>query len=359
MLIDRMDQHLGTRVLFILACLVVVIAGLQAAAPILLPFFVALFMAVLSLPIMAWLQRYGVRAPLAILVAVLAEVGVFVVLVLIASRSTAELMDRLPFYLARLRGLLSTADVWLENRGMPEGWLNIAMLDPDLILSTAAAAVGQVASLVTSTLLVLLILVFIMGEASVFPRKFRHIFGSASVRGGGRVEKMVTEVQEYLWIKTLVSLATGLLVGLFTWWMGLDSPVLLGLLAFLLNYVPTIGSIIASVPAVALALVLHGPAEAVFVALFYLALNTLFGNIIEPTLLGRRLGLSPLIVILSLLFWGWTWGPVGALLAVPLTMVVKIMMENTQDLRWVGILLDKGIPAHDPEASTASSTSSS
>lgn len=350
MLIDRMDKHLGTRVLFILACLVIVMAGLRAAAPILLPFFVALFMAVLSLPIMFWLRRHRVPAPLAILVAVLVEVGIVVVLLLIAKQSMTELMDRLPFYLARLRGLLSDVIVAFEDWGMPQGTVTIGLLDPDRILDTAAAAVGRIASLVTNTFLVLLILVFMMSEATIFPRKFRHIFGSSAVRRGGRLQKMVTEVQEYLWIKTMVSFATGVLIGFFAWWMGLDSPVLLGLVAFMLNYVPTIGSIIASVPAVILALVLYGPAKAVFVALIYLAVNTLFGNIIEPTLLGRRLGLSPLIVILSLLFWGWTWGPMGALLAVPLTMVLKIMFENTQDLRWVAILMDKGIPAHESRA---------
>jgi predicted PurR-regulated permease PerM len=120
--------------------------------------------------------------------------------------------------------------------------------------------------------------------------------------------------------------------------------VLLGLVAFVLNYVPTIGSIIASVPALLLALIQFGPGHSLMVAAGYAVVNMAFGNLIEPNLLGRRLGLSTLVVILSLIFWGWVWGPVGALLAVPLTMVVKIMLENTSDLRWVAVLLDKAPP---------------
>ena len=158
---------------------------------------------------------------------------------------------------------------------------------------------------------------------------------------------MVTEVQEYLGIKTFISLATGILLGAWCWVMGLDFPVLLGLMAFVLNYVPTVGSIIASAPAILLALIQVGFGHAVLVGAGFFAVNGVFGNLIEPNLLGRRLGLSTLVVILSLIFWGWVWGPVGALLAVPLTMIVKIMLENTSDLRWVAVLLDKAPP--DPE----------
>ncbi len=157
--------------------------------------------------------------------------------------------------------------------------------------------------------------------------------------------KVISEVQTYLGIKTVVSLATGLVLGAWAWVWGLDFPVLLGLVAFVLNYVPTVGSIIAAVPAILLSLILVGTVgHALGVTLGYVVVNTLFGNILEPNLMGRRLGLSTLVVILSLLFWGWTWGPIGALLSVPLTVVVKIWMENTHDLKWVAILLDKAPP---------------
>ena len=152
-------------------------------------------------------------------------------------------------------------------------------------------------------------------------------------------------MQEYLGIKTLTSLATGLLIGVLAWFAGLDFPILLGLTGFVLNYIPTVGSILAAVPALLLSVVQFGTiGNFILVVGGYGAINMVFGNIIEPNLMGRRLGLSTLVVILSLLFWAWVWGPVGALLAVPLTMVVKIMLENTEDLRWVAILLDKSPP---------------
>ena len=122
--------------------------------------------------------------------------------------------------------------------------------------------------------------------------------------------------------------------------MGLDFPLLWGVVAFMFNFIPTLGSIFAAVPAVLLALLQLGPGPAVIIASGYLLVNVAFGNLIEPTLLGRRLGLSTLVVFVSLVFWGWVWGPVGMLFSVPLTMVVKIALENTADLRWLAVMLD-------------------
>src|SRR5690606_25400577 len=147
------------------------------------------------------------------------------------------------------------------------------------------------------------------------------------------------EVQRFLAIKTLISLATGILIGVSVWLAGLDFALLLGLLAFLLNYVPNIGSILAAIPGIMLALIQYGVSRALIVLAAYLAVNVALGNILEPNLMGRRFGLSTLIVVLSLIFWGWVLGPVGMLLSVPLTMIVKIMLEHTQDFRWLAILL--------------------
>ena len=121
--------------------------------------------------------------------------------------------------------------------------------------------------------------------------------------------------------------------------LGLGFPLLWGLVAFIFNYIPNLGSILAAIPPVLLALVQFGPARAAVVAVGYLVINIGLANFLEPYLMGRRLGLSTLVVFLSLVFWGWVWGPVGMLLSVPLTVIVKIALENTKDFRWVAIML--------------------
>ena len=289
---------------------------------------------------------------------------------MLGTQAVADLQDQIPGYTTRIRALYASSVAGLSVRlGIQlDQYLTFELIDPGaavgLFATTAATAVG----LLTNTFWVLLIMAFVLGEAMVFPFKFRAIVGPrvGERRVGGaktvtndrrRVTKIVREVQAYLGIKTLVSLA----IGLLAWLLGLDFPILLGLIGFVLNYIPTVGSILAAIPALFFSLVQFATfGSFMFVVIGYGAINMVFGNMIEPILMGRRLGLSTLVVILSLLFWYWVWGPVGALLAVPLTMVVKIMLENTEDLRWVGILLDKSPPqmatnfdvAHPSESTT-------
>jgi predicted PurR-regulated permease PerM len=189
-------------------------------------------------------------------------------------------------------------------------------------------------------------MIFVLAEATVFPYKFQAILGG-NRQSRMRITHIVEEVQAYLGLKFLTSLATGVCVTVLCMAAAVDFPVLLGVLAFALHFVPTIGSIVASVPAVLLALILHGEVTAVVVALGYLGISTVIGSILDPHIMGHRLGLSTLVVVLSLLFWGWVWGPIGALLSVPLTMVCKIALQNVPDLRWIAVLLDKVPPQAD------------
>lgn len=347
MIFDRSEQNPGARFLFILACLVIVVYGLKYAAPILLPASLAVFLAVLSLPIMIFLQHRRVPAALAIGLTVMVVVSVFALVILLATQSLSELQTQLPRYAVRLQDL---QDQWIRaieiRLGLPLGeYVTTDLINPAAVVDIAGSAVGRIAQFLSTTFLVFLITIFMLGEATVFPAKVRYIFGDG-VGDDDRLAKVVTEMQSYLGIKTAVSLATGLLLGAWCYVMELDFPILLGLVAFLLNYVPTVGSIIAAAPAVLLSLILHGTlGHALVVVGGYMVVNTLFGNILEPNLMGRRLGLSTLVVILSLLFWGWAWGPLGALLSVPLTVIVKIWLENTHDLKWVAILLDKAPPS--------------
>jgi len=340
---EHSEQRSGERFLFLAAAVVVVVAGLKLGAPVLLPFALATFLAMMSAPVMFYCQRH-LPAWAALTVTLVITATVFGVLIGLATQSAADLQPQLPRYRAGVENLWANTVRWMESHGfVPERYLSPDLLDPDRIFDLVGGAVRQVASFFSSAFIVFLILAFMLAEATVIPYKVAAVMGRG--RGTRRYSKIVLEVQAYLGIKTVVSLGTGLTIGLFAWAMGLDFPVMLGIIGYVLNYVPTIGSILAAVPALVLSLLLVGtPAHAGVVALGYIVINTVFGSILEPNLMGRRLGLSTLVVMLSLLFWGWVWGPVGALLSVPLTMIVKIMLENTEDLRWVAMLLDKQPP---------------
>ena len=240
---------------------------------------------------------------------------------------------------------------WIGERGGPIEAGDF--LDAERVVGLVGGAVTRVAAVLQNALLVILITVFILFEASSLPVKLRLAFGERGDRFE-RWTRTAKDVQHYLGIKTVVGFVKGVLTGFLVAFFDIDFPVFWALSAFFLHYIPSIGSFVAAIPPVLIALVQFGPGSAAGVATGYLVIDIVLGNIIEPTLMGRRFGLSVLVVFMSLLFWGWVWGSVGMLLSVPLTIIVKIVLENTDDLRWVAILLGTGQGgATNPERDTA------
>jgi predicted PurR-regulated permease PerM len=329
----------GARYLLTFASLIVVIAGVRAADAIIIPILLAVFIAVLSLPLLSALQRWGLPRVLAVVATVLADIAILSAVGFLVVRSVDEFTGQLPGYQASLEQATNSVVQWISERGGPIEAGDF--LDAERVVDLVGGAVTRVAAVLQNALLVILITVFILSEATALPAKLRLAFGE----GGGRFDRWTRtakDVQHYLGIKTVVGVVKGVLTGFLVAFFDLDFPVFWALSAFFLHYIPSIGAIVAAIPPVLIALVQFGPGSAAGVALGYLAIDTVLGNMIEPTLMGRRFGLSVLVVFMSLLFWGWVWGPVGMLLSVPLTIIVKIILENTEDLRWLAILLGTG-----------------
>jgi predicted PurR-regulated permease PerM len=322
-----------------LAAVVIVVYGMQLAKVLLVPFLLAAFLALITVRPMLWMQSKRVPAILAALAIVTVIMLILAVLGTIVGRSVAEFTAALPGYQERLdtlvqgviRFLVDNLNVDPEVRGLGD------MIDPGWAMGQVANLLNAVRDVLTRVFLIFFTMIFILLEASSVGTKVQAAFG-----GGNSLDRpkaFLANLGRYLGIKTIVSMATGLLAGLLTWAIGLDFPLLWALTAFLLNYVPTIGSIIAAVPAVILALVQLGGPEATATLTGYVLINIAFGNFIEPRLLGYGVGISPLIVFVGLFFWNWVFGPVGMLLSVPLTMALKLALESDDDTRWIAMLL--------------------
>jgi AI-2 transport protein TqsA len=327
----------GWKWLVAAASLVVVVAGLRMGAPLLVPLVVSAFVAMISYPLVSWLHQRRAPLPLAVLATLLVILAIFIGPGLVVHRAVRQFALAAPRYQERLHEMVAGSLAWVHDQGIDtSGWQ--AMVDTTVLLDLVGYLLGSLAAVLSNFLLVLLVAAFLLLEAAGFPEKLRQAFG---IGPGGfeRGRRVVREVYQYLLVKTAVSLATGGLIGLWAWLLGVDFALLWGLLAFLLNYIPNFGSILAAIPALLLAIVSPGPAVAVLLGLGYLATNMVLGNVVEPMLLGRRLHLSPVVILVSLIFWGWVWGGIGMLLSVPITMIVKIMLENSPEFRWVAVLL--------------------
>ena len=193
-------------------------------------------------------------------------------------------------------------------------------------------------SVLTHAFLILLTVVFILLEMADLPRKLRLVLKNPE-RSLSTIEKFSQSAKRYLVIKTLISATVGVVIWLWLLILGVDYPVLWGTLSFLLNYVPNIGSIIAALPVALLALVQLGVGSALLTALGFIVVHIVVGNIIEPKLTGKGLSLSTLVVFLSLVFWGWVLGPLGMILSVPMTSLVKIALESYVETRGFAIML--------------------
>jgi predicted PurR-regulated permease PerM len=305
---------------------------------VLVPSLLSVFLAVVTLPVVTWLRGRRVPTAGAVAAAILLDAVVLVAIVALVAGSVARFRDQLPLYQARLADVVAGTLHGLDRLGIDTSpWVSEGRLNPALLLGLVQSLVGGVAGVLSEGTVILLTVVLLLFEAVGLPVKLAVAFrGPAYARQFARV---VSEVQRFLAIKTVLSLATGVVTASALLLIGVDLALLWGLLAFILHFVPNVGALLAALPPVLLALAQLGPWPALLVALVYLAVGTVIGNLVEPYLTGRRLGLSTLVVFLSLLFWGWLWGAVGMLLSVPLTMVVKIACEESERFRWVGVLL--------------------
>lgn len=314
--------------LLALAAVVVIAAGMKAAASLLIPFLLAGFITVICLPALNDLKSRGLPGWLAIsLILLVLLVGGYL-LVVVLTASLDGFLSRLPRYEQRLEILLEELRPTLVGLGMDEEWLEMPrLLEPGNIMALLANLAGGIRVMLSHGLVVFLTVIFMLLEAHTLPDRIRSVARDPE-RTSRLLAGFVQDLYRYLGIKALTSLATGVLIGLWLWIFDVDFALLWGVLAFLLNFIPTVGSLVAAVPGILVALIQHGTSTAIWVLLGYLVVNQAIGSLIEPKVLGDRLGLSALVVFMSLVFWGWILGPVGMFLAVPLSMMLKIALAS-------------------------------
>jgi AI-2 transport protein TqsA len=388
-----------SRFLINAAAFVIVIAGLKSSSELVVPVLISVFLAVICIPPVQWLQKKKLPTWLALLIVITTVWSVTFVIVMITYSSMMDFINTdVEVFQGKIENLIkipfeeleSTTNQSLEKvpvGGLEDGteqnikqpWLTTVLSSLDLDLEDIQKLpklISQKAlkylkdlflgfiQILTNSFMIMLTTVFMVLEVAGLPAKLKMLPGLAG-DNSKQLEQIVQNVRQYMILKTNMSLVTGILIVVWLKIIGVKYFLVWGLLAFFLNYIPTIGSILAAVPAILIALlgtdsaepeVLFSLGKGAFTAVGFLLVNIVIGNVIEPKVMGKGLGLSTLVVFLSMVFWGWVFGPVGMVLSVPLTTIVKITLDSSDETRWVAILLGPNIDNQSDQDGSGSTT---
>lgn len=339
-------------IVLLLAVLAVLAVGFlfQQLKSVLLPLVLAGFLSYMLRPLYGWLRARRVPTVAAILIALLVVALVFFTLGLIVFASAEAFVEALPRYEARVQRMLSNAVDYFQSLGETWGVDVNSMFDPqNLELSSLTSAlqsgVSSFVSFFSNILLILLYLLFILAGFGQMETKIRAALDEKQAsRIVGMLENIDRQLRQYLITKTLISLASGAVTTIILLIFGVDFALLWGFITFLFNFIPNIGSMVATLlPVTVSVLQFDSFLIPVLVLVALLVSDTIMGNVVEPRMMASGLNLSPLLVLFALIFWGWMWGIWGMVLAVPLTSTIKIAFENIPALHPIAVMMSETI----------------
>ncbi|WP_236843909.1 AI-2E family transporter [Campylobacter lanienae] len=321
------------------ASFVIIISGLSLASSIVVPFLLAVFIAIIVYPILEMMSKIHINRFFAFIILIgICGSGLWFLGNVIAG-AIVQFSTDLPLYKTKIDIFIDNLIIYAKDQADIDISNNLlSFINLDKLIITTSNLLLQTGGLVTQSFLVFLLLAFILFESQIFKQKVEY-FAIKDPSALHIANTFISNLKRYLAIKTISSIATGVIVWGFLILFDVPHALLWAVLAFILNYIPTIGSIIAAIPALLVSLAVNDISTTLWLTLIYLVVNISIGNFIEPRFLGKGLGISTLVVILSLLFWGFIFGIGGMFLAVPLTMSIKIALDANPRTKFISILL--------------------
>src|ERR687898_2386010 len=342
------------RVILLLAATVVVLVGIRLGAPILNPIFFAVVLTLLFSPVYSWLKRRGLPAPLALLIMLVLLTVLFMGLFFILGASIARFSERVGFYTTQLNGQVESLDALIERLGLA----NVDVHDvvkPSALADVIGIILSGIAGFLSDLFLILMIMLFLLGEGPAMMNRLRAGVGADNPQVA-RLTTVGRSVVRQFGLRAIVNLVTGAGVTVLLFVLGVDFPLLWGILTFFLSFVPYIGLVLAVAPAVVLALAEFGLERALLVIAGVVVINVLAENVLSPMMMGRGLNLSPTVVFLSFIIWAWLLGGPGAFLALPITLFVAVMFDTFPETRWLASIIGVSRPDTDATGGTEPGT---
>jgi AI-2 transport protein TqsA len=333
------------RVIVALAATVVVLGSMHLAAPIINPILFAVVLALLFSPLYSWLRRRGLPTPLALLIMLVFVGAIFAGLFFTLGASIGRFTERLGFYTSQLNGRLDDLDALIERLGLSQVDLH-DVVKPGALAEALGAVLSGITGFLSDLFLILAIMLFLLAEGSALMDRLRASVPEDNPQVG-RLAVFARNVVRQFGLRAIVNLVTGAGVTVLLLVLGVDFPLLWGILTFFLSFVPYVGLVLAVAPAVVLALAEFGLSRAVLVIAGVVVINVLAENVLSPMMMGRGLNVSPTVVFLSFILWAWVLGGPGAFLAVPITLFLILMLDSFPETRWLASLMGAGASASD------------
>ena len=328
----------GTRMALVAACAVIVILGMKLGAAVVAPVILAFVVTVAISPFMEWLRRKGLSTMTAYVVTLVVTALIGSSIIIALSASLASFALGLPDYADEMQPFWDSAVRFFDTLGIDlESLFSLKEVDPKAVVDAAVTIVGSLTNLLSSLGLVALIAAFMLIESTTIPRK---IEAGMVGRALGAVGRLTTELRRFVKVTAYLGAVAAILETVLLLALGVPNAILWGILSFFFSFVPYVGFLLALIPPTLLALLTGGWVPALIVLAGYVLINTVSDNVVKPHMMGTETDLSPLAVFLSLVLWGWVLGPLGALLAVPVTLIVKrLVLDVYPEWHWAAVLL--------------------
>jgi predicted PurR-regulated permease PerM len=336
---ENISNSTKTSSVVIFAAFIIIIAGIMNAVTMINAILMGLFISIVCAQPINWLQSKKVPKSIALLIVLIGITVVFIFLIEVIGTSLSSFYKNVDIYEANLRKLGTTLFLKLESWGFKPSISKLSnLVDVSKAMNITANLLSKLGGLMGNALTIFFLTVFLLLELDGIAIKTKLVQQDSN-NSGSYFKVIIKNIRHYLTIKTMTSGLTGLLIWISLSLINLDYAVIWALIAFLLNFIPNFGSIIAAIPAILFGLIQQGFDGAFWTGVIFLAVNMLIGNIIEPKVMGRGLGLSTYVVFVSLLFWGFVLGTVGMFLSVPLTMAIKIILDQNPKTKHIAIFL--------------------
>ncbi len=327
--------------LIVMASVVIILAGIKSASEIIVPFLLSLFLSIILSPLYNFFRKKNIPDGISLTFVIVMFIIILGLVAKLIGSSAQEFSSNIDFYEQQLSIYYKQIVSYSNTLGLELPINELSnLINTKQIMNLTSVIMQSMGSMFTNGFVILFTMIFMLLESRNFTEKVNYASGSENATI--QINEIFSKIKGYMVLKALISLLTGLVVWISLLLIGTDYAFLWAVLAFMLNFIPNIGSIIAAVPAVLLTLVQFGITSALIVTSLYVVINVVVGSVLEPKIMGKGAGLSTLVVFLSLLFWGWLLGPVGMLLSIPLTIMAIIVLDANENTKWVATLLGTG-----------------